>query len=77
MYDKRIQGFKEEDAVQNSWEKLAKSLDFTENCNFISSNLEYFEDSCSEEIGALFCVRKSYKILANRFDLHRCYFGFC
>ena len=28
MYDKRIKGFKEKDAVQNAWEKVAESLDF-------------------------------------------------
>ena len=30
MYDKRIKGFKEKDAVQNAWEKVAESLDFKE-----------------------------------------------
>ena len=30
MYDKRIKGFKEKDAVQNTWEKVAESLDFEE-----------------------------------------------
>ena len=51
-----IKGFKEKDAVQNVWEKIAKNLEFTENCNFIraSSNCKYFEDSCSEKIDA--CV---------------------
>ena len=75
LYDKRVKGFKEKDAVQNTWEKVAESL---ENGNFIraSSNSEYFEDSCSEKIGALFCVQNSCKILANQFDLHRYYFGF-
>ena len=77
FHDKRVQGFKEKDAVQNAWEILAKSLDFAENCNLIRCNREYFEDSCTEEIGVLFCVRNSYKILANQFDLRRCYFGFC
>ena len=28
MYDKRIKGFKEKDAVQNAWEEVAESLDF-------------------------------------------------
>ena len=64
----RVKGFKEKDAVQNAWEKVAESLDFAEYGNFIiaSNNWEYFEDSCSEKIGALFCVRNSYKILANQ-----------
>ena len=71
----RVKGFKEKDAVENAWEKVAESLDFAENANFIraSSNWEYFEDSCSEQIGALFCVQNSYKILANQFDFRRCY----
>ena len=30
MYDKRIKGFKEKDAVQNAWEKVTESLDFEE-----------------------------------------------
>ena len=30
MYDKRIKGFKEKDAVQNAWEKVAERLDFEE-----------------------------------------------
>ena len=30
MYDKRIKGFKEKDVVQNTWEKVAESLDFEE-----------------------------------------------
>ena len=78
LHDKRVQDFKETDTVQNAWRKLANSLDFPENCNLIraKSNWEYFEDSCSEKIGALFYVRNSYKILANQFDLRRCYFGF-
>ena len=78
LYDKRVKGFNEKNAVQNAWEKVAKSLNFAENGNFIraSSNWEYFEDSCSEKIGSLFCVRNSYKILADPFDFCRCYFGF-
>ena len=28
LYDKRVNGFKEKDAVQNTWEKVAESLDF-------------------------------------------------
>ena len=78
LYDKRVRGFKEKDSVKNAWEKVAESLNFTENSNFIraSSNREYFEDSCSKKIGALFCVRNSYKILANQFDFRRCYIGF-
>ena len=59
-------------------EKVAESLYFAENNNFIreSSNREYFEDSCSKKIGALLCVRYSYKILANQFDFRKCCFGF-
>ena len=30
FYDKIIKGFKEKDAVQNTWEKVAESLDFEE-----------------------------------------------
>ena len=30
LYDKRVKGFKEKDAVQNTWEKIAKSLEFAE-----------------------------------------------
>ena len=30
MYDKRIKRFKEKDAVQNTWENVAESLDFEE-----------------------------------------------
>ena len=78
LYDKRVKGFKEKDAVQNAWEKVAESLDFAENGNFIraSSNGKYFEDNYSEKIGALFCVLNSYKILANQYNFRRCYFGF-
>ena len=78
LYDKRVKDFKEKDVIQNTWEKVAESFEFPENGNFIraSSNFEYFEDSCSEKNGALFCVRNSYKILANQFDLRRYYFGF-
>ena len=38
--------------VQNAWEKVAESLDFAENGNFIriSSKREYFEDNCSEKM---------------------------
>ena len=28
LYDKRVKGFKEKDAVQKAWEKVAESLDF-------------------------------------------------
>ena len=35
LYDKRVKGFKEKDAVQNPREKVAGSLDFAENGNFI------------------------------------------
>ena len=31
LYDKRVKVFKEKDAVQNTWEKVAESLDFEEN----------------------------------------------
>ena len=34
LYDERVKGFKENDVVQNAWEKVAKSLDFEENGNF-------------------------------------------
>ena len=69
LRDKRVKFFKEKDSVQNAWEKVAESLDFAENNNFIKecSNWEYFEDGCSEKISALFCVWNSYKILANQF----------
>ena len=44
LYDKRVKVFKEKDSVQNAWEKVAESLQFAENSNFIreSSNWEYF-----------------------------------
>ena len=78
LYDKRVKGFKGKDPVQNACGKPAETLDFAKNCNFIraSSNWECFEDSCSENIGAFFFVRNSYKILANQFDLCRIFFGF-
>ena len=40
LYDKRVKVFKEKDSVQNAWEKVAESLQFVENSNFIreSSN---------------------------------------
>ena len=38
FYDKRVKGFKEKDAVQNAWEKVAESLDFAENGNFIRAS---------------------------------------
>ena len=40
LYYKRVKGFKEKYAVQNASEKVAESLDFEENGNFIreSSN---------------------------------------
>ena len=31
LYDKRLKSFKEKDAVQNAWEKVAESLDFEDN----------------------------------------------
>ena len=59
FYDKRDNVFKEKDFAQNAREKLAESLGFAENGNFIraSSNWKYFEDSCSAKIDALFRVR--------------------
>ena len=44
LYDKRVKVFKEKDSAQNAWEKVAESLQFAENSNFIreSSNWEYF-----------------------------------
>ena len=36
----------------------------------------FLDDSCSEKIGALSCVRNSYKILPNQFNFRRCYFRF-
>ena len=38
LYDKRLKGFKEKDAVQSAWEKVAESLDFEENGNFITGS---------------------------------------
>ena len=38
LYDKRVEGFKEKNAVQNAWEKVAESLDFAENGNFIRAS---------------------------------------
>ena len=38
LHDKRVKGFKEKDAVQNAWEKVAESLDFAENGNFIRAS---------------------------------------
>ena len=38
LYDKRVKGFKEKNAVQNAWEKVAESLDFAENGNFIRAS---------------------------------------
>ena len=35
LRDKRVKFFKEKDSVQNAWEKVAESLDFAENNNFI------------------------------------------
>ena len=35
LYDKRTKDFKETDTVQNAWKKVAESLDFEENVNFI------------------------------------------
>ena len=38
LYDRRVKGFKEKDAVQNAWEKMAEILDFEENGNFIRAS---------------------------------------
>ena len=38
LYDKGVTGFKEKDAVQNACEKVAESLDFAENGNFIRAS---------------------------------------
>ena len=38
LYDKRVKDFKEKNAVQNAWEKVAESLDFAENGNFIRAS---------------------------------------
>ena len=41
LYDKRVKGFKEKDAVQNAWEKVAETLDFADgnwNGNFIRAS---------------------------------------
>ena len=38
LYDKRVKGFKEKDAVQNAWGKVAKTLNFEENGNFIRAS---------------------------------------
>ena len=38
LNDERVRGFKEKDSVQNTWEKVAENLDFTENGNFIRAS---------------------------------------
>ena len=38
LYDKRVKGFNEKNAVQNAWKKVAKSLNFGENGNFIRAS---------------------------------------
>ena len=38
LYGKRVRGFKEKDSFQNAWEKVAESLHFTENGNFIRAS---------------------------------------
>ena len=73
LYDKRVKGFKEKMLFKTPGKKQPKVWILQK---MASSNWEYFEDSCSEKIVALFCVRNSYKILANQFDFRRCYFGF-
>ena len=76
LYSKRVTGFKEKVAVQNAWEKVAKSLDFAENGNFIRATQSILKIAVLKKTGALFCVQNSYKILANQFNFCRCYFGF-
>ena len=73
-----VKVLKKKNPAQNAWEKVAECLDFAGTGNFIwaSSIWEYFEESCSGKITALFCVQHSYKILASQFDFCRCYFGF-
>ena len=39
LYYSRVKGFKEKDAVQKAWEKVAESLDFAENGNFIGASI--------------------------------------
>ena len=38
LYHKIVKGFKEEDADQNTWEKVAESLSFAESGNFIRAS---------------------------------------
>ena len=38
LYGKRVKGFKGKDAVQNAREKVAESLGFEENGNFIRAS---------------------------------------
>ena len=38
LYDKRVKAFLKKDAVQNTWEKVAESLDFAENGNVIRAS---------------------------------------
>ena len=38
LYDKRLKGFKQKDAVQNALEKVAGSLGFEEDGNFIRAS---------------------------------------
>ena len=38
LYDKTVKGFKEKDAAQNAWKKVAESLDFAENGNLIRAS---------------------------------------
>ena len=38
LYDKRPKGFKQKDAVQNALEKVAESLGFEEDGNFIRAS---------------------------------------
>ena len=38
LYDKRVKGFKEKDAVQNTSEEVVESLNFAVNGNFIRAS---------------------------------------
>ena len=76
LYDKRVKVFKEKDSKHPG--ESSRKFRFWRNSNFIrvSSNWEYFGDSCSKKIVALFIVLNFYKIFAKQFDFCRCYFGF-
>ena len=38
LYDKRVKGFKQKDAVKNAWQKVAESSDFEENDSFVRAS---------------------------------------